>query len=502
MTSTIDGQRDSSPSRVATAEGGNPRRWWILAVVALAQLVVVLDATIVNIALPTAQADLGFGNDSRQWIVTAYALAFGSLLLLGGRLADLFGRRLLFLVGLTGFAVASAVGGAAEGFGLLVTARAAQGVFGAMLAPAALSLLTVTFAEGKERGRAFAIFGAISGAGGAVGLILGGALTEYLSWRWCLYVNVPIAIAAIIGALVFLPRREPRVAGAPGLDVPGALLSVAGLVSLVYGLGTAETDGWSSGTTLGFIGAGLVLLAAFVVVETRVANPLLPMRVLTDRTRGGAYAAIAMASAGMFGVFLFLTYFMSTVLGYEPLPTGLAFLPMIVSLMVGAQVSPNIVSRIGVKVPVVLGFLVAAGGMVLLTRLGIDSSYWTGVVPGLAVVGVGMGFVMAPAFSASTYGVQAEDAGVASAAVSTFQQIGGSIATAVLSALAASAATDALGGVDPSNPAALLEASVSSYTTVFGWSAAILATGAVISALLLPHGALERDPDAAPVIAH
>jgi EmrB/QacA subfamily drug resistance transporter len=502
MTSTIDGQRDSSPSRVATAEGGNPRRWWILAVVALAQLVVVLDATIVNIALPTAQADLGFGNDSRQWIVTAYALAFGSLLLLGGRLADLFGRRLLFLVGLTGFAVASAVGGAAEGFGLLVTARAAQGVFGAMLAPAALSLLTVTFAEGKERGRAFAIFGAISGAGGAVGLILGGALTEYLSWRWCLYVNVPIAIAAIIGALVFLPRREPRVAGAPGLDVPGALLSVAGLVSLVYGLGTAETDGWSSGTTLGFIGAGLVLLAAFVVVETRVANPLLPMRVLIDRTRGGAYAAIAMASAGMFGVFLFLTYFMSTVLGYEPLPTGLAFLPMIVSLMVGAQVSPNIVSRIGVKVPVVLGFLVAAGGMVLLTRLGIDSSYWTGVVPGLAVVGVGMGFVMAPAFSASTYGVQAEDAGVASAAVSTFQQIGGSIATAVLSALAASAATDALGGVDPSNPAALLEASVSSYTTVFGWSAAILATGAVISALLLPHGALEQDPDAAPVIAH
>ena len=503
MTSTIDRERDTSRRHPPAAEeGGGTRRWWVLAVVALAQLVVVLDATIVNIALPTAQADLGFGNDARQWIVTAYALAFGSLLLLGGRLADLFGRKLLFLVGLTGFAVASAVGGAAEGFGMLVTARAAQGVFGALLAPAALSLLTVTFAEGRDRGRAFAIFGAISGAGGAVGLILGGALTEYLSWRWCLYVNVPIAIAAIIGALLVLPRHEPRVAGAPGLDVPGALLSIAGLVSLVYGLGSAETEGWSSGTTLGFIGAGVVLLAAFVIVETRVAHPLLPMRVVTNRTRGGAFAAIALASAGIFGVFLFLTYFMSTVLGYEPLPTGLAFVPMILSLMVAAQSSTSLVSRIGVKVPVTLGFLVAAAGMLLLVQLDVDSAYWTGVVPGLVVVGLGMGFVMAPAFSAATLGVRAEDAGVASAAVNTFQQIGGSIATAVLSALAASAAADALVGVDPSDPAAMVAASVSSYTTVFAWSAVILAVGAVISALLLPHGAIERDPDAAPVLAH
>jgi EmrB/QacA subfamily drug resistance transporter len=503
MTRTLDVDPGGSPTPETSSGGsGSVRRWWVLGVVALAQLVVVLDATIVNIALPTAQADLGFGNDARQWIVTAYALAFGSLLLLGGRLADLLGRKPLFLVGLAGFAVASAVGGAAEGFGLLVTARAAQGVFGALLAPAALSLLTVTFAEGRERGRAFAIFGAISGAGGAVGLILGGALTEYLSWRWCLYVNVPIALAAIIGALVVLPRREPRAEGAPGLDVPGTLLSVAGLVSLVYGLGTAETDGWTSGTTLGFIGAGLVLLAAFVVVELRVAHPLLPMRVVTDRTRGGAFLAIGLVGAGLFGVFLFLTYFMSTVLGFEPLPTGLAFLPMILSLMVSAQFAPTVVGRIGVKVPVVLGFVVAAAGLLLFTRLGVDSSYWTGVVPGLVVVGLGIGFVMAPAFSAATLGVRAEDAGVASAAVNTFQQIGGSIATAVLSAVAASAAADALVGVDPSDPAALLEASVGSFTTVFGWSAAILAAGAVLSALLLPHGAVERDPEAPPVLAH
>ena len=502
MTSTIDGDRDTSRRHSAAEHGGGARRWWVLAVVALAQLVVVLDATIVNIALPTAQADLGFGNDARQWIVTGYALAFGSLLLLGGRLADLFGRKPLFLIGLVGFAVASAVGGAADGFGLLVTARAAQGVFGALLAPAALSLLTVTFSEGAERGRAFAIFGAISGAGGAVGLILGGALTEYLSWRWCLYVNVPIALAAIVGALVVLPRREPRVPGAPGLDVPGAVLSIAGLVSLVYGLGTAETDGWTSLATLGLIGAGVVLLGAFVVVETRVAHPLLPMRVITDRTRGGAFAAIALVGAGMFGVFLFLTYFMSTVLGYEPLPTGLAFLPMILSLMISAQFAPSVVSRIGVKVPVVLGFLVAAAGMLLFVQLDVGSAYWTGVVPGLVVVGLGIGLVMAPAFSAATLGVRADDAGVASAAVNTFQQIGGSIATAVLSAIAASAAADALTGVDPSDPAALVAASVSSFTTVFAWSAGILAVGAVVSALLLPHGALERDPDAAPVIAH
>jgi EmrB/QacA subfamily drug resistance transporter len=501
--STTAPDRAAHPRHAAAPDdGGHARRWLVLAVVALAQLVVVLDATIVNIALPTAQADIGFDNDARQWVVTGYALAFGSLLLVGGRLADLLGRRPLFLTGLVGFAAASALGGAAESFGVLVTARAAQGVFGALLAPAALSLLTVTFAEGRERGRAFAIFGAISGAGGAVGLILGGALTEYLSWRWCLYVNVPIAAIAVVGALLWLPRREPRGAGAPGLDVPGAVLSVAGLVSLVYGLGTAETDGWTSGTTLGFIGAGLVLLAAFVVVETRVAHPLLPMRVVTDRTRGGAFLAIGLVGAGMFAVFLFLTYFLSTVLGFAPLETGLAFLPMILALMVAAQLSPALVAKVGYKIPVATGFVVAAAGMLVFTLLDVDSSYWTHVVPGLVVAGLGIGMVIAPSFSAATLGVQAQDAGVASAAVNTFQQIGGSIATAVLSALAAAAATDALVGVDPSDPAALLQASVSSYTTVFAWSAGILAAGALLCGLLLPHGAVQRDPDAPVVLAH
>ena len=503
MTSTTrTGPEATPPGATPATDGGDRRRWLVLGVVALAQLMVVLDATIVNIALPTAQADLGFGNDSRQWIVTAYALAFGSLLLVGGRLADLVGRKPVFLVGLIGFALASAVGGAADGFGVLVAARGAQGVFGALLAPAALSLLTVTFTDGRERGRAFAVFGAISGAGGAIGLILGGALTEYLSWRWCLYVNIPIAIVAVVGALVFLPRRGTRAADAPGLDVPGALLSVAGLVSLVYGLASAETAGWTSGTTLGFIAAGIVLLIAFVVVETRVDHPLLPMRVVTDRARGGAFVAVGLVGAGMFGVFLFLTYYLTQVLGYEPLPTGVAFLPMIVALTIAAQTSPAIVARVGVKVPVALGFAVGAVGLLIFTTLGVDSGYWTHVFPGLVVVGLGIGLVIAPAFAAATLGVRADDAGVASAAVNTFQQIGGSIATAVLSALAAAAATDALVGVDPSDPAALLQASVSSYTTVFAWSAGIFAAGAVVCGLLLPHGAVQRDPESAPVMAH
>ena len=499
----------TSPSVIPsdqTDPAASRSRWLVLAVVAIAQLMVVLDATIVNIALPTAQADLGFGNDSRQWIVTAYALAFGSLLLVGGRLADLVGRRTIFLVGLVGFALASAVGGAAESFGMLVVARGAQGVFGALLAPAALSLLTVTFSgsSSKERGQAFAVFGAIAGAGGAVGLILGGALTEYLSWRWCLYVNVVIAVVAVIGAVLFLPRRnaDSESSTGRGLDVPGALLSVAGLVSLVYGLASAETDGWTASSTLIFIALGVVLLAAFVVVETRVAHPLLPIRVLTNRARGGAYVAVGLVGAGMFGVFLFLTYYLSTVLGYAPLPTGFAFLPMIVSLVIAAQLAPRLVTRIGLKVPVTVGFVVGALGMLLLTTLDVDSGYWTSVFPGLVVVGLGMGFIVAPSFAAATQGVRSDDAGVASAAVNTFQQIGGSIATAVLSAIAASAAADALIGVDPSNPGAVLQASVSSYTTVFAWSAAIFAAGAIICGLLLPHGAVQADPDAAPVIAH
>ena len=475
-------------------------RWWILGVIALAQLVVVLDATIVNIALPTAQGALGFSDDNRQWIVTGYALAFGSLLLLGGRLADLFGRRPMFLIGLTGFAVASAVGGAAPNFEVLVGARAAQGVFGALLAPAALSLLTTTFVDAKERAKAFAIFGAISGGGGAIGLILGGALTEYLSWRWCLYVNVPLIAVALVGTLVLL-KKQPQATVKRGIDLPGSAVVIAGLVSLVYGLASAESNGWGSATTLVCVFAGLVLLALFGVIESRVADPLLPLHILWDRNRGGAYLVVGVVGIGLFAVFLFLTYYVSLTLGYSPLKTGFSFVPMILSIMVTATGCAGLVARIGPRIPVLVGMLLAAVGMVLFAQLDVDSTYAAHILPGLIVTGLGIGLSIAPAFGAATSGVDAEHAGVASAAVNTFQQIGGSIGTAVLSAFAASATTGYLAdhGTDPASQAL---ASVHGYVTVFWWSAAIFAVGAVLCAALLRSGPIAVDPDAAPVLAH
>src|SRR4051794_38296482 len=287
----------------------------MLAVLGLAQLMVILDATIVNIALPSAQQDLGFSDADRQWVVTAYSLAFGGLLLLGGRLADMFGRRRMLLVGLAGFAAASALGGAATGFGTLVAARAVQGGFGAVLAPSALSLLTITFTDPKERGKAFGIFGAIAGAGAAIGLLLGGLLTEYLSWRWCLYVNVPIAVAAGIGALVFIQRVEPT--KGVRLDIPGAVLAVLGLSGLVYGFARAATDGWGDPITVTVLVVAVLLLIGFVLLQRRLEHPLLPLRVVLDRRRGGAYLAMMLSAIGMFAIFLFLTYYLQQILGFS-----------------------------------------------------------------------------------------------------------------------------------------------------------------------------------------
>ncbi len=315
-------------------------RWFVLAVIGLAQLMVVLDATIVNIALPAAQKSLEFSDADRQWVVTAYALAFGSLLLLGGRLSDLFGRRNTFVIGLVGFAAMSAVGGAAVNFPMLVAARAGQGVFGALLAPAALSLLSVTFTRPDERAKAFGVFGAIAGAGGAVGLLLGGVLTEWASWRWSLYVNLVFAAVALVGAVLMMAphKAEHR----PRLDIPGTVTVSAGLFSIVYGFSHAESHGWSDGATIAWLLAGAVLLAIFVVIETRVAHPLLPLRVVLDRTRGGAYLAMFIAGTGMFAVFLFLTYYMQTVLQYSPVITGVAYLPMVAGMVISATTSTSV----------------------------------------------------------------------------------------------------------------------------------------------------------------
>jgi EmrB/QacA subfamily drug resistance transporter len=476
------------------------RRWWILALLGIAQLMVVLDATIVNIALPSAQEALGFSDDSRQWIVTAYALAFGGLLLIGGRLGDLFGRRRTLIAGLVGFAVASAIGGAAQSFGVLVAARAAQGAFGALLAPAALSLLTTTFTDPNERGKAFGIYGAIAGGGGAVGLLLGGVLTEHLSWRWTLYVNLLFAIPAALGALALLARqaRDAR----PHIDVPGMLTATGGLFALVYGFAQAETHGWGSATTLGFLAGGVALLMAFVAIERRAAHPLLPLRVVLDRNRGGSYLAIGISGAGMFGVFLFLTYYLQQTLGYSPIETGFAFLPMLGAVMLTATMSTAaLLPRVGPRPLITLGMLLAAGGMVLLAQLGVDSTYAAHVLPGLLVSGVGIGLVMAPAMNTGTLGVDEGDAGVASATVNTMQQIGGSLGTALLSTLAASAAGSFLAGT-PSTAAAAAEAAVHGYTTAFWWAAGIFLAGALVAGVLLRSGAPRVEPGAQPVLVH
>jgi EmrB/QacA subfamily drug resistance transporter len=476
------------------------RRWLILAVIGLAQLMVVLDATIVNIALPSAQRSLGFSDDSRQWIVTAYALAFGSLLLLGGRIGDLVGRKRVFVIGLVGFAVASALGGLAGSFGVLVAARALQGVFGALLAPAALSLLTTTFTDPKERNTAFGVFGAIAGSGAAAGLLLGGVLTEYLSWRWCLYVNLLFAVPTALVAARLLHNQVAT--DKPRIDIPGTVTASGGLFALVYGFANAETNGWGAPLTLSALTAAVVLLVAFVLIERRVEHPLLPMRVVLDRGRGGAYLAVAIVGAGMFGVFLFLTYFMQQTLAFTPIRTGLGFLPMTAVIMVTATVGTSkLVPRFGARPLVTAGMLLSTAAMLLFTGVSVDSTYAADVLPGLLVMGVGLGLVMAPAMSTATLGVSPQDAGVAAAMVNTGQQVGGSIGTALLSTLASGAVTSHIGSRSPS-PQLLAEAAVHGYSTAFWWSAAIFAVGAVLCGVLLPGKAKDPAVSAQPAFAH
>ena len=469
------------------------RRWLILAFLGMAQLMVVLDATIVNIALPSAQADLGFSDGMRQWVITAYALSFGSLLLLGGRLSDLFGRKWTFIVGLGGFAAASALGGMADSFGVLVGARALQGAAGALLAPAALSLLTTTFTNPDERGKAFGVFGAIAGGGGAIGLLLGGVLTEYLSWRWSMYVNLLFAIPVAIGAFILLTNQVA--ANRPRIDIPGTVTATTGLFALVYGFSSAETNGWGAGITVASLAASVILLAAFVIIERRVTNPLLPMRVVLDRARGGSFLAVGMAGITMFGTFLFLTYYLQQTLGFSPIQTGLAFLPMVATIMVVATTaSTKLLYRTGPRPLVPTGMVLAAGGMLFLTGISVDSTYVANVLPGLVLLGAGFGLVMAPSMATATQGVRPADAGIASAMVNTAQQIGGSVGTALLSTLSASAAT-AFASEHAPSAALAAEAAVHGYQTAFWWSAGILALGAVVTALLLESGAPETQTE-------
>ncbi|OWA01549.1 MFS transporter [Streptomyces sp. CS159] len=389
--------------------------------------------------------------------------------------------------------------GAGRNFEVLVTGRALQGLFGALLAPAALSLLTTTFTDAKERAKAFGIFGAIAGSGAAVGLLLGGLLTEYLNWRWTLYVNLIIAVVAIVGGWLLLERTE-RDRGAK-LDIPGTVLVTAGLFGIVYGFSNAESHDWSSPLSWGFLAVGAALLAVFAWWQTRAAHPLLPLCVLLDRNRGAAFAALLVASAGMFGVFLFLTYYLQLTLGFSAIQTGLAFLPMVATLMVSATMSTTfLLSFVGPKIVVPLGTALGAVGLFWLTTLGLDSSYAANVLPPLLVTGLGIGLVMAPSMSVGTSGVATEDAGVASASLNTMQQIGGSIGTPLLNTLAASAATSYLVGRNPADKLVQAQAAMDSYTTAFMWSALLFAAGALITALLFRRGIATADPDAAPTV--
>ncbi len=472
MTDTADRVPASQSARAAGQPPESQRRWWILGVVALAQLMVALDATIVNIALPSAQKSLGFADTNRQWIVTAYALAFGSLLLLGGRISDLFGRKWTFIGGMVGFAVASAIGGFAQNFETLVTARALQGVFGAVLAPAALSTMTNAFQDKKERGRAFGIYGAVAGGGGAVGLILGGALTQYTSWRWCFFVNLFFAAVAGSAALVlFRNDADPQ---RPKLDLLGSATAAVGLFCLVFGFSRAETDGWTNTLTVGSLAVAAVALVLFVLIEQRVRSPLLPLRVVRDKNRAGAYSALGLSSVCLFGVFLFLTYYLQLVKGFTPLRTGVAFLPMIGCVLLGSiTANVRLLPIVGAKFLAGPGMLIGAAGMFYLSRLTPDSGYAAHILPSLLLIGLGLGLTFAPSVNMATADVARNDAGVASAMVNTMQQVGGSVGTALLSTIAATSTADYLSSHRPGGTVRLAAA-------VHGFDLAFLVAGCIL----------------------
>jgi EmrB/QacA subfamily drug resistance transporter len=483
-------------SDATPTDSARDRRWLILGVIGLAQLMVVLDVTVMNIALPSAQRALSFTIADRQWVVTAYTLAFGSLLLLGGRLADLLGRKVTFLTGLVGFAGVSAVGGASVNFAMLITARACQGAFAALLVPSALSLLTTTFTEPKERSRAFAVYGAIAGAGGAVGLLLGGALTEYLSWRWTLYVNLIFAGVAFVGGALLLKRQRAPVK--PRLDVPGVLLASGAVFCLVYGFSNAATHRWATPSTYVFLAAGVALGVAFALWQAQAAHPLLPPRVVLDRNRGGAYLSMLIGTAGLFGTFLFLTYYLQQTLGYSPLVTGVAFLPISAGLIVAANLSTiSLMPRFGPKPLIACGMLAASGGTAWLAQLGPHTGYTTGVLGPLILAGVGVGMVIAPAINTGTFGVAPQDAGVAAATVTVGQMLGGSVGTSLLNTIFASAfasyITAHLAAARLIGRQALAGLALAhGYDTAFWWVAGIFAGGAVIAGVMFRRGPLSQ----------
>jgi EmrB/QacA subfamily drug resistance transporter len=482
-------------------------RWKALLVIGVAQLMVVLDASIVNLALPSAKADLGISDADQQWVVTAYTLTFGGFLLLGGRIADYAGRKRVFIIGLLGFAAASALGGIAPTAELLFAARALQGGFAALLAPAALSLITVTFHEPKERARAFGVYGAIAGGGAALGLLLGGVLTEYLSWRWCLLVNIPIAVFAALAAIPYI--RESRAEGDASYDVLGAITATLGLVALVYGFTKAapssytESANWTEPSTLAWFGLAIVMLVSFFVIETRVPNPLVPMRVLLDRNRGASYLVSLIVGIGLFAMFLFLGLYLQVVLGYSPITAGFAFLPFSAGIIVGAGAASQLLPRVGPKPLMVPGLLAGAGGLAFLSLLEADSNYWTHVLPAMLVISLGMAFTFIPVSTTALHGIGKHDAGVGSALLNTSQQVGGAVGTALLNTVAVAATTAYLAANAAAGQGALPSALTEGYTRAFLVGAGFLVVAAVVTSVMITIGKdAAAEDDTEPSVAH
>jgi EmrB/QacA subfamily drug resistance transporter len=504
----------AAPGAAIPAQEPYERRWLALGVIALTVLLVILDATIVNIALPAVSADLGITAATQQWIVTAYTLTFGGFLLLGGRIADFWGRKRTYLVGAGGFAVASAVGGLAQNEAMLFGARALQGVFGALLAPASLALLTVLFTDTKERAKAFAVYGAIAGGGSAVGLLLGGVLTEYADWRWCFWVNLPVAIIAIAAAVPIVP--ESKAPGDTHYDIPGAVLVTLGLASFVYGFtrvaetsqqnaqpGGSGDSGWTEPWALFFIALGLLLVAAFVLVEKRTRNPLLPLKLVLDRNRGGAYLTSALVGAGLIGAF-FLSLYFQQVLGYQPVHAGLASLPTTLGVLIAAGAASALAPRIGPKPLMVTGGVLAAAALFLMSLLDVDTGFWELPFPAQLLLGLGLGFTFVPLSNLALVGAGEHDAGAASAVLNATQQVGASVGTALLATISVGAITnyvsDAVAsGADPQDPTVGLEAQVAGYTTAFTWASGLLLAGALVAAALI-QATKEDVPAEGPVV--
>jgi EmrB/QacA subfamily drug resistance transporter len=439
---------------------------------------IVLDSSIMNIAIPSAKLDLGISDANQHWVITAYTLAFGSLLLLGGRIGDYMGRRKIFLIGLIGFAAASALGGVASTQGLLFASRALQGVFGALLAPAALSIISVTFIVPKERAKAFGVIGAISGGGAAIGLILGGALTEFFSWRWCLGVNTPIAILVAILAIKFV--KESKAQGDNTYDIPGVITATAGLFSLTYGFNEAALKGWSDSLTITFLVLAVVLLSIFVSIEKRVKNPLMPLRVVTERNRGGSYLGSLVVGAGLFSMFLFLGLYLQVILGYSPLKSGFAFLPFTAGIIVFAGIASTLLPKFGPKPLMVPGLLAASVGLLMLTQITPETSYTTHVLPSLLIMSSGMALVFIPLTSTALHAVSNQDTGVASAMVNTSQQVGGSLGTALLNTVAATATTSFAAANTQLGEKVMPYAMTHGFTVAFTVSAGLLFVGAIV----------------------